>query len=321
METTMKANYTIRPLDPVGGEVRGLLEGFEKDPEVAEALYAAWLQYGILLFRDIGSAPHHLAVSRCFGELEVHPLPELRAAEDPHFFPLGGDDVVAFVFDESDVRVNCIPWHRDTAFAPDICKGSMLRMIEVPPVGGETLLGDTAVAYDELPQDVKERLEGLEYRSTISLGVYDYGRPGRWWREARLARDEEYPEGMTPPPTDRWPDKSKYPSVVYPAVLTHPESGRKCIFLSPMNIDYFIGMPPAESKDLAEFLIDHMTSSRFVYRHQWSVNDAVLWDNRRFIHAAAGNKPGECRRGLRTTLADKMNAGRYFESGVLQKAS
>lgn len=303
---------TITLLDPVGAEVTGLGSG-PFDAETVAALNEAWLDHGILLFRDVDSVELHLAISRCFGELEVHPLPELRAREDPHFFPLGGPGMLASVYDERDIRVNRIPWHRDTAFRPEICKGAMLRMLEVPPEEGETLLADTAAAYDALPEEVKAQIEGLEYRASIRHGVHDNSGFGIWWKEARIARDDEYPEGVEPPRNLKWPDKSPFRPVWYPAVLTHPESGRKCLFLSPMNVEGFLGLGPEEGRELTAMLVDHMTDPRFVYRHSWSVNDAIIWDNRRFLHAAYGNKPEHRRRGLRTTLADKLHAGRYVD--------
>lgn len=302
---------TIKPLDPVGAEVIGLAGVEEFDAGTARALNQAWFDHGILLFRGVTSDEAHIALSRCFGELEIHPLPELRAPENPLFFPLGGTRVAALVFDETDVLVNRIPWHRDTTFTPSICMGAMLRMVEVPAAQGETLLGDTAAAYDALPEAMKRRLEGLEYHATMSNGAVEHTGVGAWWSTVREARDDEFPEGVVPFRPKAYPDKSRYPPVIMPAVLTHPDSGRKCLFLSPMNVDYFLGMDRAESDALLAELVAHMTGPRFVYRHAWSVNDALIWDNRRFIHAAFGNRPGASRRGLRTTLATRMEVGRY----------
>ena len=305
--------FSIKPLDPVGAEVNGLggLESF--DAATAQALNQAWFEHGILLFRGIASAEAHIALSRCFGEIEVHPLPELRAPENPFFFPLGGERVSAQVFDETDVLVNRIPWHRDTAFTPTMCMGAILRMIEVPDAQGETLLGDTAAAYDALPEDMKHRLDSLEFHATISNGAVEHTGLGAWWSTVREPRDDEFPEGVTPFRTDAYPDKSRFPPVIMPAVLTHTDSGRKCLFISPMNVDYFLGMDRAESDALLTELVAHMTSARFVYKHRWSPNDALIWDNRRFIHAAFGNRPGETRRGLRTTLAAKFKVARYAD--------
>jgi taurine dioxygenase len=127
----------------------------------------------------------------------------------------------------------------------------------------------------------------------------------------RDARDDEFPEGVTPFRPGAYPDKSRFPPVIMPAVLTHADSGRKCLFISPMNVDYFLGMDRAESDALLAELVAHMTSERFVYKHRWSPDDALIWDNRRFIHAAFGNRPGATRRGLRTTLATKFKVARY----------
>jgi taurine dioxygenase len=317
MEKQMaEEKFTIKPLSPIGAEISGL-SGNGIDPQTQAAIYSAWLRHGILLFKNVASSEQHVALSRCFGELMVHPLPELRLKDNPFLFPLGGDEnKVAFVFDETDVRVNRIPWHRDTAYQPNICKGAMLRMLDVPPEEGETLFADNAAAYDELPDDVKARLEGLEFRAILKMGVYDHSGVGTWWKTARLARGDEYPAGVAPPKSYKTPDRSKFPPVALPAVIVHPESGRKCLFLSPMNIECFVGMEAAESKDLIEYLVEHMTSARFVYRHRWDVNDAIIWDNRRVLHAAIGNRPEYSRQGQRTTLADQMSIGRYIDAGA-----
>lgn len=306
--------FSIRPLNPVGAEVCGLKAG-EIAPGLAKDLYAAWLEYGILLFRGVDTAEHHLALSRCFGEIEIHPKPELRAKENPLFFPLGGPPIVAFVYDDAEVKVGRIPWHRDTAFTPDICKGAMLRIVEVRTNEGETLLADTAAAYEDLPSDIKSRLDGLEYKAEGSRGMSETSNEGKWWKTSRLAREDEYPEGIEPPADVKWPDYSKWPPVVFPATLRHPETDRMCLFLSPMNIECFLGMEAQDSEELANYLIEHMTSPRYVYRHRWAADDAIIWDNCRFIHAAAGYPPDETRIGLRTTLADKLHVGRHFKDG------
>jgi taurine dioxygenase len=298
---------------PVGAEVVGLPRGGERDPDIRAALYAAWLQHGILLFRGVDSAERHLALSRCFGELEIHPFPEARAEEDPLFIELGGKKTTpAFVFDEKDVRVNRLPWHRDTAYTPDICKGAMLRMLEVPPAEGETLFADTAMAFEDLPAEVKQRLQPLEYRATLRIGTVEQTRPGALWSTAREARREEAPGGAGKLAYDA-SAVARYPPVVHPALLVHPESGRTCIFLSPTYVDCFLGLTQPDSDELLRYLVVHMVQPRYVYKHRWSVNDAIVWDNRRMMHAAPGNRVGERRRGLRTTLAGQLRTGRYFD--------
>jgi taurine dioxygenase len=310
-----RRDFEILPLT-VGAEIVGLDIDCPIDEKTRRELYAAWLDFGILLFKNVGSAEKHIELSRCFGDLEIHPFPEARAQENPLFIEIGGSkELPAFVYDDVDLRVNRIPWHRDTAYTPGICKGAMLRMLEVPPVEGETLFADTAMAYDELPADVKTHLAGLEYKARLRLGTINQTRPGALWKTARAATAEEDPRGFGKQLYDMAAE-ARYPPVVHPAVLTHPESGRKCIFLSPTYVDYFLGLSQSESDALLGYLVDHMTSPRYVYKHKWTVDDAILWDNRRFMHAAVGNRLGHRRRGLRTTLAGQLNTGRYFEDAT-----
>jgi taurine dioxygenase len=311
--TAMAGAFSIRAM-PVGAEIIGL-KGDAFDAETQAALYQAWLDHGILLFRDVDSIDRHLALSRCFGELEIHPYPDARWSEDPLFIDIGGRRRRAYVYDNGDIRVNRIPWHRDTAYTPDICKGAMLRMIAVPESDGETMFADTAAAYDDLPADLKARLENLEYKATLRLSHFDQSRPGALWTSVRNATDAEDP-GAGPGAVPDANVEDRYPPVVHPAVLTHPESGRRCIFLSPTYVDHFIGMEKNESDDLLNALVAHMLQPRYIHKHRWSVNEAIVWDNRRFMHAGVGNSPGQTRRGLRTTLAGPLRTGRYFDPGV-----
>lgn len=316
----MSTKLSIRPM-PIGAVIE-MSAGSESDPDVQAALREAWLEHGLLLFKNIETAEQHLAISRSLGELEVHPVPEVRADEDPHFIELGGGKPApAYVYDGKDLRVNRIAWHRDTAFVPDVCRGAMLRLLEVPGEHGETLIADSARAYDDLPSDVKERLDRLEVRATLRFQTDLSTPPGALWQTVRQATLEENPVYDWSKHTyDQSAVTAKYPPVVYPAVLTHPDSGRKCIFLTPPLVDYFIGMEQDESDELLRYLTDHMTQPQYVYTHSWTVNDALLWDNFRMLHAALGYKVGDRRRGLRTTFAS-LPLGRYFDEGVVGSRS
>jgi taurine dioxygenase len=311
------ADELIRAM-PVGAEVTGFTVGMEAEPGMRTALYEAWLKHGILLFRNVETVDQHLEISRCFGELEIHPVPEVRSKANPYLIELGaplaggGRQPSVYVFD-GESRINRIAWHRDTAYTPDICKGAMLRMLEVPEQDGETLLADTAMAWDDLPAELRARLETLEFKATIRTAhLSTLGRPGVFWKDVRLADDADYPGNRELSQRDGAIDV-RYPSVINPAVLTHPESGRKCLFLSPTYVDFFLGLEQDESEALLWQLTEHMLQPRYVYRHKWRVNDAIVWDNRRFMHAGMGNRPGEPRFGLRTTLAGPLKTGRYFD--------
>lgn len=306
---------SIHPLT-VGAEVLGFDRVLDPTPAGDEAratLHQAWLDYGLLLCRGVHSVETHLALSRCLGELEKHPLEQMRAEESDWLMPVGDEISRFWVYDEAEVKSGTIPWHRDTAYTPSIAKGAMLRIVATPPAGGETYFCDTARAYDDLSDELKERVEHLEYRSSLKATPMEQTGPGAIWDSVRPLTDEEVAElGLEPSIKDR-PSGKPLPPVVHPAVLTHPESGRRCLFLSPKEFDYFLGMDRAESDALFAQLVAHVLQDRYVYKHTWAVDDAMAWDNRRFMHAAAGSYVGDHRKGLRTTLAGDWAIGRLAD--------
>lgn len=306
------SKFEIKPMG-VGAEVVGLAPGDEEDPAVRSELYDAWLEHGILLFRGVDSIPRHLSLSSVFGEAELHPLPQMRDPEEPLFMKLTDDNGPAVVYDGDDLRRGRIAWHRDTAYTKGIAKGAMLRLRAVPPQYGETLFADTAKAYDDLPQDVKEQIEGLEYKASFLMQFREGTWPGALWKTQRLATVEEYPANA-----ERGSDSVKamaqqLPPVVHPVSVHHPESARKCIFVSPKDAEAILGLPQEESDRLIDYLVNHMIDDRYTYAHKWAVDDAIVWDNRRMLHAAAGYRVDQHRHGQRTTLSGKFNAGREFD--------
>jgi taurine dioxygenase len=301
---------------PVGAEITGLTPGMETEPAIAAALRAAWVDHGILLFRDVDTIDYHLSLSRVFGELELHPYPELRSDLHPLLIELGGSKrPPAYVYDETDLRLNRVTWHRDSAFTPDLCKGAMLRMVIPTREEGETWFCDTAAAYDDLPEPLKRRLDGLDYKGTLRLEFPDRPPPSAFWKTMRRATEEEDPGGRASGLHDE-ALPARYPSVAQPVMFNHPDSGRPCLMLSPSITDGFLGMAQADSDALLATLLDHMLQPNYVYRHKWAKDDAILWDNVRMMHATPGHKADEVRFGLRTTIAGALRTGRFFEEGV-----
>jgi taurine dioxygenase len=305
---------SIHPMN-VGAEIRNF-SAAATTVEGRAAIFDAWVRYGVLLFRGVGSTEEHLALSRALGELEMHPLEQMRAEESPYFMKVGTEVSPPYMYDETEIKIGTIPWHRDTAYTPSIAKGAMLRIVETPSTGGETFFCDTANAYDDLPQDRKDRLQGLTYRATLRHSPVEQTKPGAIWTSVRPLTVQERQEWGLAGDDRRDRRAPSLPSVVHPAVLVHPESGRPCLFLSPKEFDYFLGLGRAESDALFSELVAHVLQDRYVYRHRWQVDDAVAWDNRRFMHAAAGSPIGDRRRGLRTTLAGDWVVGRLYEEGV-----
>lgn len=309
-----RKHYTLNPL-PVAAEILGLDMSALGEEQLQKDLYADWLGHGVLIFRDtyVDNA-QHIQLSRCFGDLEMHPLPEMRNEEEPFLMELGADKKgKAWVYDGGKLRVDRVAWHRDTAYTVEICKGAVARLVDRPPDDGFTDFCDTALAYDEAPAALKQRIERLESKATLVLDQMLMKR-GVTWSTIRPATEEEAPGGTAHNvPLDA---VARYPSVVHPLVVTHPESGRKCIYVSPTYLDCIVGLPEDESEALMDEVVDHLLSPRFLYRHQWRDGDIVVWDNRRMLHAATGYHPKYRRRLLRTTLSGSMKTGRFYDRAL-----
>ena len=301
----------------VGAEVIGIDSKTIITESMKEELYCAWKKFGILVFYDVDTIERHIEISEVFGKLAPHPIPELRSLENPLLLQIGGElRAPAYVFDDKDIRIERIAWHRDTAFTPDIAKGSMLRMVTAPRKNGETLFADTAMAYDALSPTMKKRLVGLEYKASLRTGPMEQHRPGCFWKTVRPATADEDPQGRRDERV-RGAITTRYPAVVHPVLVTHPETGKICLGLNLPYVDYFLGLPSAESDDLIEELAAHLADPRFTYMHTWKANDAIVWDNFRMMHAAMGYPVDETRKALRTTFVGRTRTGRYFDENAV----
>jgi taurine dioxygenase len=307
---------SVEPMN-IGAKICGLDFSRPLDRVACELIYRTWLDAGLIVLHDVELDNTQLiALSRCFGDLEPPAMPELCVEGEPLLMELGRRVFgQGYVIDETELRLGRQGWHRDTGFTPTVCKGALLKMAEISPEQGETLFADTAKAFDALPEAMQRRIESLEVKVTLKSFL---DTPfGKTWRTIRHATPEEYSGSSA---TFDRTTFERYPSVIQPMVITHPETGRKCIFLSPQYVDYIIGMPRDESDDLLNQIIDHMTSDEFRYMHVWRPGDIVAWDNRRCMHAALGYHPKYRRTGYRTTFAGPMVTGRYFDGRAVDPA-
>ena len=296
--------FQLNPLSsPIGRDVTGLDISGEIAPETAAALHAAWLEHGFLVFRGIGTCPEaQLRLSRCFGELEPHSIPVFRHPDYSDLILLtneGGPTGPIYDFEGEQIHGR-IPWHADGAYLPTPNSGAMLRMVRKTEKGGQTGWLDLALAYDELDPATKDEIETLEavYLFRTGLEEMRFNNPGG----TRLSpRKENYPH---------------FPPVLNPLVWVHPETGRKVLNVSTLNIDHIHNMPRAEGDALIERLIAHILQPRFQYIHEWENNDMVVWDNRRTLHAALGHPVEQIRVVHRTTIKGTVPMGRVLEEVV-----
>jgi len=266
----------------LGGEIVDLDLSRPLDDRTFAAVHRAFLESeGLLVFRAQHITPEqHVAFSRCFGPLMIHVLRQYLLPGHPEIFRI------------SNVVENGEPiglgdaghiWHSDLSYTPEPSLGSLLHALELPLEGGDTSFANMSAAYDALPAEIKQRVEG---KRAVHSYSHSYDRfSGSKWR---------------PPLTQE--QKNTVPEVVHPVVRIHPETGRKALFVNESFTSRILDLPEAESRELLEFLFVHSTEPRFVYRHRWQDHDLVFWDNRCTIHLAHGCPPHLRRHLHRTTV-------------------
>lgn len=291
----------------IGVEVSGLDLNREPSETERRQLYQAWLDAGIMLFRGIGDSPEkQLALSRCFGELEVHPIENIRVEGYPELIWLSNhkSKQTAPVYHYDGVpTVGRIPWHTDLVYTTTPNHGALLRMLEMPERGGETGWVDTAAAYDALPESTQQRIEGLEAQFQFIADP----------REMRFGRPDVHREDESGLAAEKafYPD---FPDIAHPLIWKHPITGRKALNVSPLHVRRIIGMEPTAGDALLAELVAHATDPRFIYIHRWQPNDMVLWDNYRTMHSALGHAPDASRLVHRTTLKGDIPMGRLLQA-------
>jgi taurine dioxygenase len=160
----------------------------------------------------------------------------------------------------------------------------MLLAQQLPEEGGDTLFASQQQAYETLPDELRQRIEGKR-------AVHSY--------TARYA-DEVFKGVRRPTLTPT--QLAEVKPVVHPIVRTHPETGRKGLFVNENFTTHILGLPEDESKALLAELYAHSIKPQFIYRHQWQANDLLFWDNRALIHLATGCPSHLRRRMHRTTI-------------------
>ena len=263
-ETVQTSGPRVLPLDsPLGAEVaNGDLRVLTDDG--FQAIHRAWINHQVLLFRGQRLNDTDLiAFSRRFGDLDHAPIQEngQRIANGmPEIY------VVSNVI-ENGVEIGSLGygeavWHTDMSYLPAPPKASMLYALEVPPAGGDTSFVDMYAAFEALPEALRQRAMGLRVKHD---GTYNSGGYVR--------------QGVTP--TD---DPRAAPGMLHPLVCTHPESGRRMLYLGRRRMAWLEGYDLAESDALLDEIWAHVAQKRFVWTHQWRVGDLVLWDNRCTMH-------------------------------------
>jgi taurine dioxygenase len=267
-------NYSrieVQPLaGALGAEVFGVDLRHELDRETLAEIRCAFLEYLVIFFRDQRISDGDLArFGRSFGELA--PLPPHRQL--PGRFP----ELLVIDKQPADKLVFGWEWHSDTTHLEVPSLGSILLGKIIPPVGGDTLFANQYMAYDTLSGGMKAALEKLNAR---------HG-------NGRILMSLEQDEVL--PPADARAQQYTTAFAVHPVVRTHPETGKKALFVNELHTERFEDMTYEESQPLLAFLYRHSTRPEFTCRFRWREGSIAFWDNRCCQHLALNDYPGERR--------------------------
>jgi len=269
------AHIVLNPLTPtIGAEVENIDLRRPLDGETKRMLRDALLQWKVLFFRDQDiTMEQHLEFSRAFGALEVHPF----APHKPDY-----PEVLAIAHGPGNKgKENA--WHSDVTWRIEPSLGSVLRALEVPEVGGDTLFADMYAAYEGLSDEIKWEIDG-------KVAVHDFAH----FRVAMRNR------GKTEAEIEEF--NKKYPMVEHPVVRTHPETGRKCLYVNVAFTQHIVGVTPERSAELLKHLYAQAAIPEYQCRFRWKKNSIAFWDNRSSQHYAVSDYYPAVRRMERVTI-------------------
>ena len=258
----------------LGAEIHGLDLKQGLDSETFKAFEAALVEHKVVFLRDQHlDTAQHVAISRLFGELEVHPMrpqgafPEILVLDNHKDNPVLSTDV----------------WHSDTTFRKNPTRYTILRCEIMPKVGGDTLWADMEAAYEGLSPVFRKMIDGLR-------AVHDFKNFRALYTKSeedrkKLRRMEEL-----------------FPNPTHPVVRTHPVNGRKSLFVNPQFTLHIEGMEPAESAAILDVLCAQAQVPEYQFRLRWAPGTIVFWDNRSTQHYAANDYYPQRRRMERTAV-------------------
>jgi taurine dioxygenase len=271
--SSLQRSIRVEPLTcAIGAELGNVNLGVaSRDADLVAEIRALLLKHKVVFFRDQDiTRAEHVAFARHFGELEDHPV----AGSDPENPGL--------------VRIYKTPekpndryensWHTDATWREKPPFGCVLRCVECPPVGGDTIWVNMALAYEKLPQQVKEQIAGLRARHSIEASF-----------------------GAAMPIEKRLALHAQYPDAEHPVVRTHPETGEKILFVNSFTTHFTNFHTPANVRygqdftnggsDLLRYLVSQAAIPEFQVRFRWKPNSMAMWDNRATQHYAVMDYP------------------------------
>ena len=277
----------VNPVSPaLGAEITGARLARPVAEEDFDALRRALLDHLMVVVRDQALSPgDQIALSARFGALESHDNAQYLKDGHPEILVLSNKRVNGRLIGVPDAGD---AWHSDLSFKPETAMYTLLQSVELPGRGGDTEFANMYAAYDALPEATRRRIADLQAIHSISK-----------LRNSRVVisdRREDAAEFYAR-------QDATFPPARHPIVRTHPETGRKLLYLSPRFTIAIDGIDDAEGQALLDELIAHQLRPEFRYRHKWRRGDLVMWDNRAVNHRACGGyDDGDIRLMHRTTV-------------------
>lgn len=278
-----------------GVEIRNMTAVRLRDGATRSWLYQLWIREGLLIFPDFSGTAEQVELSEIFGRCSVHHARENLVEEYPQLINIRHRPHDGNVYDVDGLEVGSfLPWHSDLIYLDRINRGGVLRALEVSPDASRTGYIDKIAAYERLPDDLKQEIQGLNvvYKFDMDIEGSRFGNP---WN-ARTIR-------LSPGVQSIQSRRDQYPRAVHPLCFAQKETGRMVLNVSPWFALGIQGMEHSEGDELLRRVISVATDERFAYYHQWTGSEMVLWDNWRMLHRASG-MPAERSRWLQRTTID-----------------
>ena len=233
----------------------------------------AFHKFQVLFFQNQSeiSPENHIKLGKYFGDLHIHPAaPKMK--NYPQIFEINTDK-------NSKIANGAEDFHSDVSCDIEPPLGTMLQLHIIPECGGDTMFANMYMAYEALSNPMQKFLSDLK-ASHESEHFYS----GRYKTESNSE------------------SKTEYPSAIHPVIRTHPETGKKAIFVNKFFTTRILGLEPQESKFILDFLFSHIEKTEFQIRYRWNKNDMAFWDNRCTIHKALWDYFPHERKGRRVTI-------------------
>lgn len=257
MEITPLSNHT-------GAEVRGIDLTRLPSPGTPAALGQAFVRHSVLVVRRQSLTPQQLLpAAQLFGPIFPQHNTRFAIADCPEIHYISNQDR----FPDGRRYIPGEGWHTDHSNDARPPKATVLHAVTLPDRGGDTQFANMAEAYADLPLSMRDRLAEL-----LAIHVYQSSHSTRQLMGLSEAGKQRVPN-----------------AVLHPIVRTHPETGRRSLYINPIRIEGILGLDHKEALPLLDELLQHATQEKFQYQHEWQAGDLVIWDNRCLLHKANGD--------------------------------